>query len=283
MFFVFHRLCFSTGPNPTAFTLDSGCRPNQDLFFRKRSAKDRFGTESPFVYGILCVQGWACPSSNGCTNPPPSRTVFLSHLSRHRGAGSDEVRDATLHTVLYPGSRSRRRPARRTGKSPPHLRKPHRGKSAARDSNVTFRRVVVTNQRMPRKCVHDTAPDSLHNPGLLSGENFAGTVFFARGLQWGVSGIVVTMPPLLVVGYVARRSHRLNFMPLSGLLSCATTDPARPQRRVRHGPPQRPRRLRLSPHHAVPHRRRTDHRADRVGTQSAGNSSDHTSFESGLA
>ncbi len=40
-----------------------------------------------------------------------------------------------------------------------------------------------------------------------------------------MSGIVVTMPPLLVVGYVARRSHRLNFMPLSGPLSCATTDP----------------------------------------------------------
>jgi hypothetical protein len=117
---------------------------------------------------------------------------------------------------------------------------------------------------MPRKCVHDTAPDSLHNPWLLSSENFAGTVFFARGLQWGVSGIVVTMPPLLVVGYVARRSHRLNFMPLSGLLSCATTDPARPDRRVRHGPPRRPRRLRLSPHHAAPHRRRTDHRADRL-------------------
>jgi hypothetical protein len=125
VFFVFHRRCFSTGPNPAAFTLDSGCRPNQDLFFRKRSAKDRFGAESPFVYGILCVQGWACPSSNGCTNPPPSRTIFLSHLSRHRGAGSDEVRAATLHTVLYPGFPFP------SSASPPHWKKPASSPEAA--------------------------------------------------------------------------------------------------------------------------------------------------------
>ena len=65
----------------------------------------------------------------------------------------------------------------------------------------------------------------LANVGLLSGENFAETVFSARGLQWVVVGIVVTMLPLLVVGYVARRFHRLNFMTLSGLLSGGMTDP----------------------------------------------------------
>lgn len=65
----------------------------------------------------------------------------------------------------------------------------------------------------------------LSNVGLLSGENFAGTVFSAQGLQWVLLGIVVTMLPLLLVGYAARRFHRLNFMTLSGLLSGGMTDP----------------------------------------------------------
>jgi putative transport protein len=65
----------------------------------------------------------------------------------------------------------------------------------------------------------------LANVGLLSGENFAETVFSARGLQWVFVGIVVTMLPLLVVGYAARRFHKLNFMSLSGLLSGGMTDP----------------------------------------------------------
>lgn len=65
----------------------------------------------------------------------------------------------------------------------------------------------------------------LANVGLLSGEKFADTVFSAQGLQWVLSGIVVTMLPLLIVGYVARRFHGLNFMTLSGLLSGGMTDP----------------------------------------------------------
>ncbi len=65
----------------------------------------------------------------------------------------------------------------------------------------------------------------LANVGLLSGENFASTVFSSQGLQWVLLGIVVTMLPLLLVGYAARRFHRLNFMTLSGLLSGGMTDP----------------------------------------------------------
>jgi len=65
----------------------------------------------------------------------------------------------------------------------------------------------------------------LANVGLLSGENFADTVFSPQGLQWVLLGIVVTMLPLLIVGYAARRFHRLNFMTLSGLLSGGMTDP----------------------------------------------------------
>ncbi len=65
----------------------------------------------------------------------------------------------------------------------------------------------------------------LANVGLLSGENFADTVFSPQGLQWVLLGIVVTMLPLLIVGYAARRFHQLNFMTLSGLLSGGMTDP----------------------------------------------------------
>jgi putative transport protein len=65
----------------------------------------------------------------------------------------------------------------------------------------------------------------LANVGLLSGGNFVATVFTAQGLQWMLLGLIVTMLPLLVVGWAARRFHQLNFMRLCGLLSGGMTDP----------------------------------------------------------
>ncbi|MBN8421861.1 MAG: putative transporter [Verrucomicrobia bacterium] len=65
----------------------------------------------------------------------------------------------------------------------------------------------------------------LANVGLLSGERFAATVFSMQGLQWVVLGVVVTMLPLLIVGFIARKVHRVNFMTLCGLLSGGMTDP----------------------------------------------------------
>ncbi|MEZ5329343.1 MAG: putative transporter [Verrucomicrobiales bacterium] len=65
----------------------------------------------------------------------------------------------------------------------------------------------------------------LANVGLLAGEKFVATVFTAQGLQWVVSGVFVTMLPLLAVGYAARKFHKVNFMTLSGLLSGGMTDP----------------------------------------------------------
>lgn len=65
----------------------------------------------------------------------------------------------------------------------------------------------------------------LANIGLLSGEKFAATVFSAQGLQWALLGIVVTMLPLLVVGFAARKLHRVNYMTLCGMLSGGMTDP----------------------------------------------------------
>ncbi|MBL9131132.1 MAG: putative transporter [Verrucomicrobiaceae bacterium] len=65
----------------------------------------------------------------------------------------------------------------------------------------------------------------LANVGLLSGEKFVSTVFSTQGLQWMLLGILVTMLPLLLVGFIARKWHRLNFMSLCGLLSGGMTDP----------------------------------------------------------
>lgn len=65
----------------------------------------------------------------------------------------------------------------------------------------------------------------LANVGLLSGERFVETVFSSQGLQWVVLGVFVTTLPLLVVGVLARRWHKLNFMSVCGLLSGGMTDP----------------------------------------------------------
>jgi len=65
----------------------------------------------------------------------------------------------------------------------------------------------------------------LSNVGLLSGGQFVETVVSAQGVQWVLLGIVVTMLPLLAVGFLARQLHGLNFMSLCGLLSGGMTDP----------------------------------------------------------
>ena len=61
--------------------------------------------------------------------------------------------------------------------------------------------------------------------GLLSGGRFAATVITPQGAQWMLLGLAVTLLPLLAVGIVARRWHRMNYVTLSGLLSGGMTDP----------------------------------------------------------
>ena len=65
----------------------------------------------------------------------------------------------------------------------------------------------------------------LASVGMLSGEKFVSTVFTPMGAQWVVLGILITMLPLLVLGIIARKVHKLNFMTLSGLISGGMTDP----------------------------------------------------------
>ena len=65
----------------------------------------------------------------------------------------------------------------------------------------------------------------LANVGLLSGASFVSTVFTVQGLSWVLMGISVTLVPLVLVGILARRGDRMNYMNLSGMLSGGMTDP----------------------------------------------------------
>jgi putative transport protein len=61
--------------------------------------------------------------------------------------------------------------------------------------------------------------------GLGAGAKFFSTVFSPVGALWLFAGLLVTVPPLLVVGVFARAVLKMNFMALSGLLAGSMTDP----------------------------------------------------------
>jgi putative transport protein len=61
--------------------------------------------------------------------------------------------------------------------------------------------------------------------GLGAGGKFVATAFSATGLQWMALGAVVTTLPLLVVGIVARKWLKINYLTLVGVLAGSMTDP----------------------------------------------------------
>ncbi|HYH37750.1 MAG TPA: putative transporter [Azospirillum sp.] len=61
--------------------------------------------------------------------------------------------------------------------------------------------------------------------GLLSGGRFVETLLSGDGLVWIGCGAIITLVPLLVVGLIARRFRRTNYLSLCGLLSGSMTDP----------------------------------------------------------
>ncbi|MCB1088720.1 MAG: transporter, partial [Verrucomicrobiae bacterium] len=65
----------------------------------------------------------------------------------------------------------------------------------------------------------------LANVGLQSGGTFFETVFSIEGLIWVTLGLMVTLIPLLIVGFVARKVGGMNFMDVCGLMSGGMTDP----------------------------------------------------------
>jgi putative transport protein len=61
--------------------------------------------------------------------------------------------------------------------------------------------------------------------GLMAGPTFFSTAFSTAGLLWLVTGVCVTVGPLLAAGIVARKMFSMNYVDLAGLLAGSMTDP----------------------------------------------------------
>ena len=61
--------------------------------------------------------------------------------------------------------------------------------------------------------------------GLKSGGQFLDTLTDGPGLSWMAYGMLITLAPLLTVGFLARAVGKLNYLSLCGLLAGSMTDP----------------------------------------------------------
>ena len=60
--------------------------------------------------------------------------------------------------------------------------------------------------------------------GLNAGDGFVDTVING-GYAWIGYGFIITMVPLLVIGFIARYFYKVNYFTLMGLIAGSTTDP----------------------------------------------------------
>lgn len=65
----------------------------------------------------------------------------------------------------------------------------------------------------------------LASVGIAAGKDFAATVFNETGMWWVIWGFIITFVPLIVVGFIARKVFKINFLNIMGLLSGSYTDP----------------------------------------------------------
>lgn len=65
----------------------------------------------------------------------------------------------------------------------------------------------------------------LASVGLSAGSGFAAALMNGSGLTFMGLGLLITMVPLLVIGWIARRFFHLNYHSIVGLIAGATTDP----------------------------------------------------------
>jgi putative transport protein len=61
--------------------------------------------------------------------------------------------------------------------------------------------------------------------GLRAGAKFFSTVFSPAGALWLVAGFIITVLPLLLIGWFARVVLKMNFTALTGLVAGSMTDP----------------------------------------------------------
>ncbi|NMC41903.1 MAG: putative transporter [Bacteroidales bacterium] len=65
----------------------------------------------------------------------------------------------------------------------------------------------------------------LASVGLKAGESFVPALKTGGGFIWMGYGAVITMVPVLIIGFIARKWFRFNFFEICGLLSGSMTDP----------------------------------------------------------
>lgn len=65
----------------------------------------------------------------------------------------------------------------------------------------------------------------LASVGVKAGANFMDTVVNGDGLLYVLTGFMITVLPILIIGIVARKKYHFNYFTIMGLLAGATTDP----------------------------------------------------------
>lgn len=61
--------------------------------------------------------------------------------------------------------------------------------------------------------------------GLKSGQHFLSTLISGEGILWIVAGAMITLIPILIIGFIAARLLKMNYLSVCGLLSGSMTDP----------------------------------------------------------
>ena len=65
----------------------------------------------------------------------------------------------------------------------------------------------------------------LASVGVKAGANFVNTVVMGDGLLYVLTGFLITIIPILIIGTVARKAYKFNYFTIMGMLAGATTDP----------------------------------------------------------
>lgn len=61
--------------------------------------------------------------------------------------------------------------------------------------------------------------------GLGAGEGFVDTIVNKGGFTWIGYGFIITLLPLLIIGFIACKGYKINYLTLMGMLAGSTTDP----------------------------------------------------------
>lgn len=61
--------------------------------------------------------------------------------------------------------------------------------------------------------------------GLKAGDSFLATLIHGDGLVWMLYGAIITLVPLLIMGFAARMIWKVNYLSLAGVLAGSMTDP----------------------------------------------------------